>query len=455
MGSIFWFRRDLRLADNPALAAALDEGPTYPVFVIDPRLWSPAGARRKSYLAASLRRLSRDIEELGGPGLTVLVGDPVRVLPAMATDLGATIYATADFGPYGAARDEALARRASARFLDSPFLHVPGAVRKQDGGPYRVFTPFWRAWSALPAPHPSPRPDRWPRPPGAIPTGSGWQTLRAWPDPPFAVGEAAALRRWLEFADHRMATYGNRRDFPAADATSGLSAALKYGEIHPRTVIAQAAGREGGDAFVRQLCWRDFYGHLLADLPHTARRNYQAMFDAMPWREGSLADADFERWRSGTTGYPFVDAGMRHLAATGTMPNRLRMVVASFLVKDLRIDWRRGAAHFMRELYDGDLANNSHGWQWTAGTGTDAAPYYRIFNPVAQGLRFDPDGSYVRAWVPELAALGGPAAHEPWKHPRALWPNYPDRIVDHAAAREAALASYAEIRRLARVSATG
>jgi deoxyribodipyrimidine photo-lyase len=452
VASIIWFRRDLRLADHPALHAALADGPAVPVFVLDDVLWQSAGPRRRSYLAASLRALSQAIGELGGPGLTVLRGDPATTLPAMARDLDATIYATADFGPYGARRDDAVAAAAPTRFLDSPFLHPPGAVRKADGTAYRVFTPFYRAWHALPVTPPLPPPTRWPAGGSTIPAGAGWAVLQRTEPPGFAVGERAAQERWRTFAATSMADYRQARDYPDRAGTSELSAALKFGEIHPRAIVASCVGMPGAEAFVRQLGWRDFYGHLLAELPDTARRNFQPAFDAMPWERGPAADDAFRRWQQGVTGYPFVDAAMRQLAATGTLPNRARMVVASFLVKDLQIDWRRGAAHFMQQLYDGDLANNSHGWQWTAGTGTDAAPYYRIFNPVTQGLRFDPEGAYVHRWIPELRDLPGAAAHQPWEHPHALWEQYPQRIVDHAAARTEALARYELIRVGASVS---
>lgn len=442
MPSIIWFRRDLRLRDHPALAAALADGPAAPVFVIDEQLWGRSGQRRRGYLAASLRSLHQDIAELGGPGLTVLRGDPAVVLPVMAADLDASVYATADYGPYGNARDARVAGACRATFLDSPFLQPPGSVSKADGGSYRVFTPFYRAWQSLDVPDPVPAPQHWPA--MDLPRGAGWAVLDAEDDPPFEVGEDAAWHRWRDFGGHGLASYKDRRDLPGA--SSGLSTALKFGEVHPRSIVADAAGRPGADPFIRQLCWRDFYGHLLAELPQTARHNYQPAFDAFPWDSGARADERFEAWRQGRTGFPYVDAGMRELLATGFMPNRLRMVVASFLVKDLHIDWRRGAAWFMQQLYDGDLANNQHGWQWTAGTGTDAAPYFRIFNPVAQGLRFDPQGEYVRRWVPELRGLNGAAAQEPWEHPAHLRPDYPDRIVDHAVERGEAMTRYEQIK---------
>jgi len=416
------------------------------VFLIDPMLWNRSGERRRSYLAASLRSLDAGIKSLGGPGLLVLTGSPVAVLPEVARQHAATIFASADYGPYGSRRDREVAQECDLEFIGSPFLHPPGAVRKPDGSSYRVFTPFYRAWQALAVPPATPAPERWTRHGEAPARGAGWSLVDAAPDPPFPVGEEAAQDRWLDFAAGRLASYPAARDQPAGSGTSGLSAALKFGEVHPRSILADAGSREGSAAFIRQLCWRDFYGHLLAELPDSARLPYQPAFAGFPWRQGAQAQQDFQAWRAGLTGYPFVDAGMRQLAATGTMPNRLRMVVASFLVKDLHLDWRLGAAHFMQQLYDGDLANNQHGWQWTAGTGTDAAPYYRIFNPVTQGIRFDPQADYVRRWIPALADLPGAAAHTPWEQPRELWAGYPDRIVDHAAERSVAMANYEQVK---------
>ena len=441
-----WFRRDLRLSDNPALLAALDHGPTLPVFVLDPALWGPAGHRRRAYLSTSLHRLDADIRALGGPGLHIALGDPAAVIPAIAAEHAAVVFATADAGPYGATRDRAVAAACEIRFVASPYLHPPGSVRKGDGAGYRVFTPFYRAWRALPLPAPAPAPSDWPAWPGETQPGRGWADLADLADPRLAAGEDQARQLLSDFVEHRMRDYGSQRDLPAEDGTSKLSAALKFGELHPRTVVAVAAEREGAEVFIRQLCWRDFYGHYLAARPETARTNVQPAFDAFPWADGQPALEAFEQWRDGRTGFPFVDAGMRHLASAGTMPNRLRMVVASFLVKDLHLDWRWGARHFMQQLYDGDLANNQHGWQWTAGSGTDAAPYYRIFNPVLQGLKFDPAGDYVRTWVPELRGLPGAAAHEPWRHPRQRWPDYPERLVNHAQERDEAMRRYESIR---------
>jgi deoxyribodipyrimidine photo-lyase len=268
------------------------------------------------------------------------------------------------------------------------------------------------------------------------------------PVPLPAVGEAAARERWAAFlaaGDEGLDGYAERRNRPDLTGTSGLSAHLRWGEVHPRTLLAGIERREGrgAEVFRSELAWREFYADVLWHRPESAR-NY--LRPEMARMVHDVPDERFDAWREGRTGYPFVDAGMRQLRTQGWLHNRVRMVVASFLAKDLHLDWRLGARHFMRWLADGDLASNQHGWQWVAGTGTDAAPYFRIFNPVAQGLRFDPDGEYVRRYLPELAHLPGASAHEPWDHPQGYDRGYPLRIVDHAAERAEALARYQAVR---------
>ena len=469
-----WFRRDLRLHDNPALLAALADPPTSAVFVIDPSLWNPASRRRRAYLADSLVRLDEQIRGIAGPGLKLLMGEPSDCLGRLVADIagGPTVHVTADFGPYAGRRDDRSATRLPLREHSSPYVHPPGAVTKSDGTDYRVFTPFHKAWQALAVAEPRSAPSGWPvgTDPEApldrrrlahliehgLPAAAGGDLAtvptggRGEPGPTFsgdgvAAGEIEALRRWRSYRSDGMAHYSTTRDRPDVDGTSHLGTALHYGEISPRLIVAESAGRPGAEPFIRQLCWRDFYGHLLAARPESARQNLRPEFDRLAWATGEEADRHFAAWAAGRTGYPFVDAGMRHLAQTGHLPNRLRMVVASFLVKDLHIHWRRGARHFMHHLLDADLANNQQGWQWVAGSGTDAAPYFRIFNPVAQGEKFDPAGDYVRRWVPELRHLPGAAIHSPWKLPDPP-ADYPDRIVDHAEERVRALELYDEVK---------
>jgi deoxyribodipyrimidine photo-lyase len=452
--AIVWLRRDLRRADHPALLSAAEEGGrVLPLFVLDPTLWDPAGPTRRAWLLRSLRSLSERVDG----ALVVRHGHPVDVVPRLVAELGgrtpAAVHVSADAGPYGRERDDAVSaalERAGSRLVrtGTPYAVGPGTVRKPDGTPYQVFTPFSRAWAlhGWPAPAPEPRRLRWAR-------SIDSEGLPHEPDlgglelPP--VGEDAAHERWAEFLDGALEEYGEARDRPALDGTSGLSAHLKFGEIHPRTLLADLARRQGTGVtrFRTELAWREFYADVLWHRPASARQYYLPQLAGMQWTPPSAPSAGFDAWREGRTGFPFVDAGMRQLRAVGWIHNRVRMVVASFLVKDLHVEWTVGARHFMRWLRDGDLASNSHGWQWAAGTGTDAAPYVRVFNPVTQGLRFDPDGDYVRRYVPELQHLPGAAAHEPWKHGDGYAHGYPSRIVDHAVERREALARFEAVRR--------
>jgi deoxyribodipyrimidine photo-lyase len=442
-----WFRRDLRLRDQPALAAAADMGRVVALFVLDDSLRRPSGAPRLAFLYRSLRELDAELRQHGG-ALVVRRGKPENVVPAVAKEAGAAgVHVSADFGPYGAQRDERVAEALGGVPLvrtGSAYAVAPGRIVKSDGEPFRVYTPFYRAWLAhgwrAPADsnpaeitwHPGVRGTGIPQDP-ALPANL---TL---PD----AGESAARAAWHRFRRDALRHYPDDRDRPDLDHTSRLSAYLKYGAIHPRTLLADLGPRD--ETFRKELAWRDFYAAVLHFWPDSARQYFVPAMARMPYATGPTADAHFAAWRAGRTGYPIVDAGMRQLLAEGWMHNRVRMIVASFLVKDLHIEWTRGARHFMRHLVDGDLASNQHGWQWTAGTGTDAAPYFRIFNPVGQGKKFDPDGAYVRRFVPELSGLSGPAVHEPWKHPDGVPAGYAERIVDHAAERTQSLANYQQV----------
>ena len=445
-----WFRRDLRLRDNPALgAAAAVDGTVVPLFVLDERLWGPAGPVRRAYLRASLRALD---DALGG-GLIVRRGDPAAEVSAVAAAAGAaSVHIAADFGPYGRERDaaveQALTREGRALVTTgSSYAVAPGRVRKDDGTAYRVYTPFYRAWlrHGWRAPAADVGDVQWVAAPGLdaqeIPDADS-------PVPLPLAGEAAAWQTWEAFSASAVRDYAADRDRPDLHGTSRLSHHLKWGEIHPRSLLAGLGDTEGEEVFRKEIAWREFYADVLAGQPMSGRASMDARFDTtMEWDAGPDAEAAFEAWASGRTGFPFVDAGMRQLLAEGWMHNRVRMVVASFLVKDLHLPWQRGAAHFMRWLRDGDLASNSHGWQWAAGCGTDASPYHRIFNPVAQGQRFDPDGAYVRHYIPELRHLVGKTAHEPWDVLGGYEHGYPGRIVDHAAERLDALARFAAVKR--------
>jgi deoxyribodipyrimidine photo-lyase len=439
--SVLWLRRDLRLRDHPALHAAAKDGPVVALFVLDPALLKPAGAPRVAFLYRTLRALDADLRSRGGR-LIVRRGDPLNAVPGVVRDSGAdAVHVSADFGPYGRARDEAVETALGDVPLvrtGSPYAVAPDRVTKSDGEPFKVYTPFYRAWMS----------HEWRAPASAITGRVDWRTdlgsVDIPADPPLPAGlalpdagEDAALKTWKAYRTTDLASYPESRDRPDLDRTSRMSVYLKWGCIHPRTMLHDLG--PGDDTFRQEIAWREFYAAVLYAWPASAREYFQPQLAGMDYaRPTSTA---FTAWREGRTGYPIVDAGMRQLLGEGWMHNRLRMIVASFLVKDLHIEWQHGARHFMRHLVDGDLASNQHGWQWTAGTGTDPAPYYRVFNPVLQGQKFDPDGTYVRRWVPELRAVEGKAVHEPWAlaDPPA---DYPERIVDHAVERQEALARY-------------
>jgi len=447
MASVMWFRRDLRLADNPALLDAVaTDHQVVPLFVVDPRLWRPAGPTRRAYLTAGLCDLA---ERIGG--LQVRRGDPVTEVVAVARAAEATtVHVAEDFGPYGRHRDEQVQRALAEHGIalvrtGSPYAVSPGRVRNKTGDPYQVFTPFSRAWAE----------HGWPKPPAA-PRGVDWQRPLVSHDLYAAsapddlalprAGESAARRRWRDFLEHSLAEYADARDRPDLDRTSRMSVHLKWGEIHPRTMLADlaAVGTPAAATYRTELAWREFYADVLYHRPDSAREYLKPEYARMPYDEPAEALA---AWQQGRTGFPIVDAGMRQLRAEGWMHNRVRMIVASFLVKDLHVEWQHGARHFLHWLVDGDLASNNHGWQWMAGSGTDAAPYFRIFNPITQGKKFDPDGAYIRRYVPELADVEDRYVHEPWTRPEGLPGGYPEPIVDHGEERREALARYESIRR--------
>ncbi|HSJ28045.1 MAG TPA: deoxyribodipyrimidine photo-lyase [Acidimicrobiia bacterium] len=431
--AVVWFRKDLRLTDNPAWAhATLGHDTVVPLFVIDPALWERASSRRIGLLAGHLRSLDASLGEMGGR-LRIARGDPAEAVTAVATETGAErVVANADVSPYSRRRDAQVGRRLDLDLHHGTLVHPPGSILTAAGDRYRVFTPFHRTWSGTPFP-------RSPQPGEAAVTADQGAGIPDADEPPMEPGEAAAFRR-LEAFDS--AAYGSERDRPDLDSTSRLSIDLKYGVLSPLTVIDSV-----GDAapFVRQLAWRDFHAHLLDDRPELVDHSLKPDYDRIAWQED---DEGFAAWTTGHTGYPLVDAGMRQLQAEGWIHNRVRMVVASFLVKDLLIDWRRGERWFRRQLLDGDVAQNVGNWQWVAGSGADAAPYFRVFNPVTQSQRFDPFGDYIRRWVPELRSVPAPAVHEPWKAgpvDLAGWgaQAYPVPIVDHGAARLRAIDAYA------------
>jgi deoxyribodipyrimidine photo-lyase len=444
-----WFRRDLRLADNPALLDACSGDGVLPLFVLDPALWGPAGISRQWYLSRSLRALDASLRPHRA-GLSVVRGNPVRGVRHAARQVGASrVHVAADYGPYGHRRDLDVERALADAGIElvrtgSPYAVAPDRVRNGSGNPYKVYTPFSKSWLE----------HGW-REPVDAPTGATWLSLDETveiPDPVLPpglelpeAGEAAAAQRWQAYVEEHLADYDDERDRPDLDTTSRMSRHLKWGEIHPRTMLADLQGRagQGAVAYRRELAFREFYADVLFQRPDSAREYLRPEFATMPYDEpGDQLDA----WREGRTGFPIVDAGMHQLRATGWMHNRVRMIVASFLVKDLHVEWQHGARHFMRWLVDGDLASNQHGWQWVAGCGTDAAPYFRVFNPTTQGAKFDPDGTYVRRWVPELADVPARHVHEPSRSPDGVPDGYPEPIVDHMTERVEALERYEGIR---------
>jgi len=459
---VVWFRQDLRLTDNPALSAAAKTGqPLLPVYVLDDDAageWAMGGASRW-WLHQSLAALDASL----GGSLCLLRGRADEVIPELVRATGASaVYVNGCVEPWRIKRDEAIVRALAAETVtvhthNGSTLFDHTAVLKRDGTPYRVFTPFYRKGCLEQAepprkPLPAPRLPRLARYAdglrlgelGLMPRVAWYQSIaEAW-----QVGEAGADARLDAFLERGIAGYGEGRNFPDRPNVSRLSPHLHFGELSPNQVwhavtplLNNRRIARDVDTFRSELGWREFSCYLLRHCPELPDTNLQRKFDRFPWRSDAVA---LERWQRGLTGYPIIDAGMRELKRTGYMHNRVRMIVGSFLVKNLLLDWRQGERWFWDTLVDADLASNSASWQWVAGSGADAAPYFRIFNPVTQGLKFDPDGAYVRRHVPELAALDGKAIHEPWRLSRtqrgAL--DYPEPVVDLKSSRERALAAF-------------
>ena len=440
---LWWARRDLRLHDNPALLAAQSDGPAAAVFAWTPalHLWS---GRRRAHLACVLWSLRED----SGGALAVRKGSaPDAVVTAARQADAAVVWASQEYSPAGVREQEAVRAALEAdgrelRFVGSPYAVAPGRVTKSDGTEYKVFTPYSHAWRdhGWRAPAPCADPDLLRPLPLAAPREADadasdvsldLQAAHGDAEDPLAVRhefrESQVLEDLRAYVDGDLARYAAERDRPDLDSTSHLSVPLAFGQIHPRTILA-ATGAVRSDAarvLESELAWREFHADVLWHHPRAQRESLTPVMADDAWLTGREADEAFRAWRLGETGFPLVDAGMRQLAATGTMHNRVRMVVASFLVKDLHLPWQRGADHFRRALLDYDHAQNQLNWQWVAGTGRDAAPFFRIFNPTAQAERFDPDRRYVRRWIPELDT-----------------PGYPLPMLDHKAEREAALAAH-------------
>lgn len=444
MTSVFWFRRDARLDDNPGLNAAAQEGAVVPLFVIDPALFDRCSARRRDLLLAGLANLDEQLGERGGR-LRVEYGEPARVVPRVVEDSGAeAVHINREVTPYGTARDEKVSSRVDLIAHEGIYAQPPGSVLTEAGQPYKVFSPFYRSWSEHKV-SPTILPDDVEL---TADTGDG---LPAFEDPVVPAGPQGAEQRLAAFQE-RVDDYEDERDRIDLDSTSHVSVDLKYGWIGPRRLVSEVgASTKGRRAFVRQVAWRDFYGHLLAEYPQVVDQSLDERYRDMVWRNDS---DEIAAWKEGRTGYPIVDAAMRRLVEEGQMHNRARLLVGSFLVKDLLVDWRIGERFFRHHLIDGDVAQNSGNWQWVAGTGTDAAPYFRVFNPITQSKKFDPDGWFIRKWVPELAEVPDEWVHSPWEsgpvellsYGVELGKDYPEPIVDHSMARQRALDTYDEAR---------
>ncbi len=480
--TLVWLRKDLRLDDHPALAAAWARGGVVvPVFILDEGEeadW-PLGGASQWWLHHSLEQLGNAIATRGGR-MVLRQGDSARELSQLVAATGAdAVYWNRRYEPAVRKRDRAIksalqAAGVEAVSFNGALLHEPHTIQNKQGRPFQVFTPYWRHCSAREQPEPKG---------GVPPAAKNWPTLKQGPDSlplealklrprldwaagfeaVWSPGEAGAQKAMAQFAEEMIAGYARARDFPAAGGTSRLSPHLHWGEISPRQVWAavKALGAErgvfppskGAQVFLTEIGWREFAYHLLFHFESTPTEPLRGEFGKFPWREDP-EDVLLKAWQRGRTGYPIVDAGMRELWTTGWMHNRVRMVVASFLVKHLRLPWQRGAEWFWDTLVDADLASNTLGWQWSAGCGADAAPYFRIFAPVLQGRKFDGEGDYVRQWVPELRALPNQYLHAPWETPSEvlegagiiLGEDYPRPVVDHEEARKAALAAYQSLR---------
>ena len=478
MTTILWFRRDLRLSDNPALDAALLLGrPIIPVYIFDDFQageWSLGGASRW-WLHGSLSALASKIKACGSH-LIFKAGSAETIISELLLETGATsVYWNRCYEPWIIKQDKLIetnleTKGVDVRSFNAGLLHEPWALITQKGEPYKIFTPFWKALRALgdpgqpiPAPANIPAPNNFPQSDEL----NSWALLPVAPDwadslrETWSPGEQGAYERLDSFTESAVFDYHNKRNLPGVSGTSCLSPHLHFGEVGPRQVwngvvgsaVVQTGNQmsSGVETYLSEIAWREFSYYQLSHFPQLPSLPFRPEFSFFQWEDDCKA---LSAWKRGMTGYPIVDAGMRQLWKTGWMHNRVRMIVASFLIKDLLIDWRIGEKWFWNTLVDADLASNSASWQWVAGCGADAAPYFRIFNPTLQGTKFDPDGSYVRKWVPELSKLPGRLIHAPWKAKPIelananikLGHDYPLPIVDHSAARNRALERYKRIK---------
>ncbi len=443
--SVWWVRRDIRLGDNGALQSAAAAGTVVPLFVWEDNLLGGAGDFRRAFLFDALESLDDSV----GRALIYRDGPAITAVPEFCRLVGAdTVHITEDFAPWGRARDAEVERALAASGVrlvraDTPYVIAPGTVRKDDGTPLKVFTPFYKRWLT----------HRWSSFGDGAVEFADHRDLCAGPRrregfqaaSPVPAGESAAWRRFDEWSSRAMDRYKDDRNNPALDGTSMMSPYLKFGVVHPRQLLERLDATAGAEHFRSEIAWREFYADVLFHQPRTAWENLQPKMDAIKVDTDDAARERFAVFCRGETGYPIVDAGIRQMITTGWMHNRVRMIVASFLVKDLHLPWQWGARFFMEHLVDGDIASNNHGWQWTAGTGTDAAPYFRVFNPTSQGAKFDPSGDYVRRFVPELADVDSKHIHDPSGLGLLAPEGYPAPMVDHSAERNEALARYKKV----------
>ncbi len=438
MTSIWWIRRDLRLTDNPALYSALQgSSDVIPVFILDPA-FAGQSTRRKGFLYEGLTSLHKDLRTCGSY-LVIRTGSPLDVLRQLMQETNAeAIFAEEDYTPHARTRDAIITSQLPLQLIMGQTVHHPEFVKKADGKPYTVFTPYSKVWRSLLAEvHFLPSPKKI-----STPAGIKSEPIPFFKSSPlFPANETEALRRLKDFTNEKISDYDEARNRMDLEGTSALSPYFRFGLLSQRQAVqaAKISNSKGAEVWLNELIWREFYIQILYHFPHVSKEAFNASLRNIPWRNDP---AEFAAWKAGRTGMPIVDAAMRQLLETGWMHNRARMIVASFLVKDLLIDWRWGEAWFMQNLIDGDPAANNGGWQWTAGTGTDAAPYFRIFNPVLQSTKFDPHGDYIRMWAPELRGLNEKDIHAPGEKGITA-SGYPERpIVDRSIVKERTMKAY-------------